>query len=294
MNNQLYIHIGIAKAASTYLQENIFPNVGYYYLPRQVDIYSEEIFNKVEMMRKTNNVIFSNEGLYSPRNIPMDNTKVLNLKEMYGDPKIIIILRNHLDLLASRFLYKTTVSPSINVTTERKFILHYLKNEHMRIMFYRLISLLYKKFGAENVCVLFFEDLVNNELYFIKKLMEFIGYEHEIVYSKKSRNVSFKKNYQIWANIAFNNLTLLPASLLMKSKILNEKKYHIYRKKIIYKIKKKYFLPFMKYLDYGKEYFLSDDTKDIISRTYSEDNRALQKLLPEVNLEKMGYLMKKY
>lgn len=107
------VHIGLHKTASTYLQQSYLKNI------ENATVFSYhlryELLGRMEVM---DNVIISNEGLSgSPWNMSwirgVSNnhdwmlsfkTSVLNIKKLYPEGEILIVLRKHGDFLIS--LYK--------------------------------------------------------------------------------------------------------------------------------------------------------------------------------------------
>ena len=114
-SNEVFIHIGLGRSGSDFLQKKIFPNlIGIQYLDR----YNSKKFNQLRIKNfydphfninnkffyKTNKkILFSYENFFNPE---FDLNSLIKKIQFFGyKPKLIIILRNPFDHLISTYKY---------------------------------------------------------------------------------------------------------------------------------------------------------------------------------------------
>ena len=114
-NNEVFIHIGLGRSGSDFLQKKIFPNLkGIKY----VDRYNSKKFNQLRIKNfydphfninnksfyKTNKkILFSSENFFNPE---FDLSSLIKKIHFFGyKPKLIIILRKPFDHLISTYKY---------------------------------------------------------------------------------------------------------------------------------------------------------------------------------------------
>tara|TARA_B110000444_G_C18654067_1_gene507517 strand:- start:13 stop:837 length:825 start_codon:yes stop_codon:yes gene_type:complete len=114
-NNEVFIHIGLGRSGSDFLQKKIFPNLkGIQY----VDRYNSKKFNQFRIKNfydphfninnksfyKTNKkILFSSENFFNPE---FDlNSLIKKIRFFDYKPRLIIILRNPFDHLISTYKY---------------------------------------------------------------------------------------------------------------------------------------------------------------------------------------------
>lgn len=255
MKNKIYVHIGYPKAASTTLQNNLFyrhPNINYlsnnlregqtkfrsdpqtwefylnitskneleYSICDNLTLYHQAIQPYI----KSNLVnVFSEENLIDPRY--GDNwLRAYRLKQVFPTAKIIVILRNQIEIIRSTYeMYPFIVlGPGsegeflpfnewleINLTYFNQSLLSGLK-------FYENLSIYRKIFGEKNVGIFLFEELVQELEEFANKISNFLEVDrtktHELL---KLPPRNYAKTHQ-----AYNlKVKLLPKEIKL-SKVL--------------------------------------------------------------------------
>lgn len=279
--NNIYIHIGYAKSASTTLQKQLFnrhseinnlglfptQNVGkdsdyidesclylkdenlqkfYHNLVRlrgidYLNSNTNEFFNeKLKMYidkRKIN--LFSNEKFTSVFFSHDDIvSKADRLKGIFPDAKIIIIIRNQLNLIKSQYRdhpfnpRNLTIGKSVSINewikisynTESVYFLDSLKYNEV-IDYYEEI------FDKKNVKVFLLEDLANDIEFFAKEISGFmdINYDETLnLLLNKRENTSVSKKYNFYRKIRrkipfqFKLSKVVPE--VIKNQILNKLK----------------------------------------------------------------------
>lgn len=211
-----YIHIGYPKCASTYLQDEIFPQLGNYshivrapnaekYYPFHVD-FSPERFREYVQKHIQNprpdqdhllvsfedwcELLFQEfaDALRFSRKLKREsydfnNTRVLdNLKLAYPDAHIIIIIREQISWINSRYkmLYRgATTFMSIDDVLK-----------HPLTGYDQLIELAQARFGKDNVTVIPFERIRSDKSAFIRSITSLVNPEQNIVVSDKAVNIA--------------------------------------------------------------------------------------------------------
>ena len=234
MNNQPIIHVGYPKAASTTLQCNLFfkhseinylsvhgptheenfqidENLRklYKYLVRLNGIeyhYSNtrNFFNDVikKYMSSEKRNLFSHEMLINQGKL--DNAlRAYRLKEIFPNAKIIIVLRNQVNMAISMY----DMSPFIELGNELRYITFYqwlemkfkypYNNFLGGLKYYEIIKFYKQLFGGNNVEVFLFEELSKNMENFAQKMSDFINIdanETKHLLANKPANTA-KSNY---------------------------------------------------------------------------------------------------
>lgn len=215
-NDQVYIHIGYPKSASTTLQLNLFdkhPDLNYlgpkslqnrantkiiefwdninklngieYNQDRQLDLYKQCIQPYLNL-KKIN--VFGHEGMLNSRY--GDNTlKAYRIKNFFVDAKIIIILRNQIE--AIRSLYEMMPFSPVGAYGSEKYLSFdsWLEKSFQSsqclqrsfligLKYYEHIKLYSSLFGDRNIGVFLFEELVNSPDIFAKKISDFMQIDY--------------------------------------------------------------------------------------------------------------------
>lgn len=211
---EIILHVGYPKAASTFLQKEIFSH------HKDLMDYSaqnikkpnfNEVWNVINHVSKTDSLnfdinwcvsqisefkkkikylsgkkpIISNEGLVMSGRADR-KLIVSRLKKLFGDAKVIIVIRKQKDLLNSTFYQHMRKSKlygcfeSINAWLDdplryAKHITSEYNHPIRRIQFYQVLRTYENIFGKENVLILLYEELKEDKISFITKLSKFCG-----------------------------------------------------------------------------------------------------------------------
>ena len=215
-NKGVYIHIGMPRTATTFFQQELFPKLSgieFYGLP--VTHYSEA-FNKLQFADdtlydpslilkdaetwKSDKVLLSNENFIgqSTHLNHLNRTSIAKrLKQAFPDAKIVLVLRNQVDLLASMYAINVQWKETRKIDSfiwqpfqkkEKQHIggpstsfyntLEGYENLH-GYDYFPLIEL-YKELFNE-VEILLFEDFIHQPEQFASRLANFIDIDKKVV-----------------------------------------------------------------------------------------------------------------
>ena len=209
MNKEIYIHIGYPKTGTTFLQKELFPQVktiNYVKLSlinlllRRItfqDSFSYDanaIKKEIERHISNGKNVISFEGFVGQAFFKFINNKLIadRLSVLFSHAKIIIAIRDQYSLLES--IYKQYVQEG-GVKGFRRFInfkennfVHNYRISDLSInpeMFDYLPLIKYYRslFGKNNIFVIPYELLKNNQEEFVRKLLSWMGV-HEIPHYK--------------------------------------------------------------------------------------------------------------
>jgi len=208
-----FVHVGDYKTATTWLQNEVFPKhpeIQYLGDPfknknlqiilrkivdlRDLDFDEEDLreeFLKNYTVTNDKIVGISREALSQSDYITGENAKrnAERLKAVFGDIKIIYVIRNQISMLGSIY------SQYIKIGGTRKFKDWFLdpmecKGIIERLKYDKNIKMYHDIFGINNVLVLLYEELKYDRDNFLKKLFTFIGCKKTniLIESKNKKN----------------------------------------------------------------------------------------------------------
>jgi len=211
-----FIHVGDYKTGTSWLQEVVFPfhheiqYLGDHFEKRELqevlrelvdirdlDFDAESLRKKFEQnfTKEDSKVIgISREALSQSNYITGEHAKrnAQRLKEVFGDVKIIYVIREQISMLGSIY------SQYLKMGGTRSFNDWFLdpiecKGIIERLKYDKNIAMYQEVFGKENIKVLLFEELRANKNSFLTKLYSFIGCQDtsfQPIESKKEVNTS--------------------------------------------------------------------------------------------------------
>ena len=223
MKKKIYLHIGYGKAGSTYLQNLFYLNSGFNAIfLRNKELKPLIIKKKIKFIKssfKKNKInIISDEGFTSPfsnRNLDIYRKldKIIKLLKKSFNLKIIIVVRNQKKWIISRFsqnpLRFVNVDKTIYSYSQLTKKLFQEKKEKKwnnfkkNIDYHKMFLFLNKRVNKKNFKFLIFEDLVDNENNFLKKLESFFKKKNifKIDHKKLDKSLKYKtkkiKNYYL-------------------------------------------------------------------------------------------------
>ena len=223
---KILIHIGYHKSGSTFLQQDVFPN-----LPVQFLFLSYDHFNALEpesyfdadafrkkitqdikekyQQIKYETTILSHEQLSgAPNGSDIINPFVIahNLKKAFPQAKILIIIRNQFAYIESIYTFRVAIKGAEYRTFKRYIAEEGKVGLFKHIEYHQLIEYYVKLFGIKQILVLPLEYLKADPNSFLNQITEFINLPEKINFSKvPKRNVSTKLVYilAIWRPINF-------------------------------------------------------------------------------------------
>jgi hypothetical protein len=228
MNNTI-IHIGMPRTATTFFQKNIFPNLKGYEYHGLADTTFSNAFNQLQFADdsfydkkivedlvsewKGKNIIISNEGFIGQSyNLNYINRTIIanRLSELFPDAKILLVLRNQIDLIASLYaislLWRETKdiddyiwSPNSKKVDYGPINLDYnTYDDYENLVGYDYLSLikLYKQ-KFPHVEIVLFEDFINEPTLFAKQLDTFFGVEPNTIHNLIKNNEPINEGVNI-------------------------------------------------------------------------------------------------
>ncbi|MDY6793508.1 MAG: sulfotransferase domain-containing protein [Thermodesulfobacteriota bacterium] len=202
---KIFVHIGHSKTGTTTLQDHLFSQheqIAYLGRPYKNNLFEKEI----RRLALQDSTLYDHKGLKSILDTYRKNTQdkpiviseetfstvkctdrglmANRIKNIFYPCKIIITIRNQLDIIKSYYLNFDCIiekldKPTGYIVNFKEWIQYMLKNkEHSylsEIQYYNLIKYYSDLFGYNNVIVLLFEEFVHSKELFIEKLSSFIG-----------------------------------------------------------------------------------------------------------------------
>ena len=319
-SSKIFIHIGYAKTGTTFLQRKIFKKIDSYVLMQHMDcltffdqiinldssIYDEKLvlkeykkFFEKKDLRNKNGLIISNERLELEG---LDVGLVANrLKSLFPNAKILITLREQLDLLYSWYLFKGYSSKYLQKPFKGRYIefnefiengIENISNNFVMRMQFHLLFIFYSNlFGIGNVNILFFEDIFDKKY----KLTEYFEDMFDC-------EIKFRINRSLKINSRKRNKELLKHSSFFFNRELSN--YFLERKVLDLLINIPFVLigknsspiirnsPFFEFDKLLGGFIPKINSKNIkyLKKIYSESNRKLEKI-SSFSLKRKGYLI---
>jgi hypothetical protein len=197
-----FIHVGYGKTATTALQENFFPrHTGITYLGKP--------FHSTRLEEFIRNLIMEDSSSYSSEPIvhytsSLDPAKTYVISEelitsrsrdmglmadriskAFPSAKIIFTLREQISLIKSFYANHGRILKNVPGKAKGSFVsleewlsfsFDNLESSFPgRLMFYDVIKRYESVFGRQNICILLFEELIEEPMSFAAKLSDFIG-----------------------------------------------------------------------------------------------------------------------
>lgn len=204
---KVYIHVGMPKTGTTFMQKKVFPHLQHveYWTPFEHPLtyfferisnnnhltYPEEWKQKIREYlecSETEKHVLSFEGFFGSytNNYKSNYTNSLTLKELFPSAKVILCIRNQVDIIESNYsqIVSEGFSGSINqylnyrkgkFQNERSESGINLNIESLHLVKY--IENYLEVFGTDNVLVLPFELLKNSRQTFLNRICDFLDVE---------------------------------------------------------------------------------------------------------------------
>jgi hypothetical protein len=314
IDNELIIHIGYHKTGSTFLQEKVFPKMGFdqvmlpmntISLKRDFDprlaLAKALITRSVKGRDSVNNwngdrIIISQESLSGHKDgNPGWNpyTIAQNLKLTFPNGKIMIVVREQFDYILSLYAFLVYIKGC-----ERRSLSKYLHDNHKldfglveKLQYDKLIDHYQRLFGKDNVLVMLYEQLKENELYFIDSVSDFIGYKRGIHISSTKVNASTRNLYSLTMSRFINYPFSIGLDTLIRCGVLPAIRPHSSRyDRFLFLLRKEIINPLLDILvsKTEKKIGINPEWRDFLSPIFAESNHRLAKIT-DINLAKYGY-----
>jgi len=204
------IHIGFGKTGTTWFQKNYYPKLNEVtYLKRPkvfkfLDYIHESNFDlkiaKSILINGSNErIVICEENILKGDLIKIEHTAKI-LKEIISNGKIIIFIRNQIDMIASRYMQyvKGGGTYSINRFLWGEEIMHpfnepnFIRRFH-KLQYHKVIEIYIKHFSKKNVFIFLFEDFQACNKTFIDHYSKLFSFTASNQFKFRKRNVSYRK-----------------------------------------------------------------------------------------------------
>jgi len=167
-DTKVFIHVGMHKTGTTFLQEEVFPNISGINYQRKIDLTTKVEPGKINLFSDEN----LDGGSYRLFANPKDRyTIAYNLRQMFPTAKIIICIRDKDEWIQSA--YKQYTLSYFGYT----FLEYFRRMNKETLDFTTYAVYLQNLFGRDNVLVLNYQDLKNDPHAFVELICDFIGVE---------------------------------------------------------------------------------------------------------------------
>lgn len=303
---QVYIHIGMPRTATTFLQQEIFPHLPEIEFYGLDETHYSEAFNQLQFADDTfydsnkitevkrkwkgNKILLSNEnfiGQSTHFNHINRSIIAIRLKAAFPDAKILLVLRNQIDLLASLyainlqwketrkiddFTWEPFQEKPQNIGGPASSYFNTLEGYECLdgYNYVPLIELYQSLF--KDVKVLLFEDFIHQPELFSTQLADFFGVNKETIQQRISNQP--KMNVGVSEKQA-NKLTKLNKySTISEKSELGNRVYNKLKRNIIQS------------KNSGSKPFFSREKEEQLKTYFSKNNEALHSKFPELGLNK--------
>ena len=274
--HKVILHVGYPKTATTWFQNNFYPYVeNFRYVERE--LFNSLFFSRDVLAIKKyltdceKDIVICDEALLITKKHKLSILeKAERLRMNFSSPKIIIFIRNQLDIIES--VYSQWLRGEMKKNINDFIVDVILPKKKEQWDYYVQINTYISVFKKENVYVYLYEDFQMNQEKFIEKYARDLYIELDIEHLKFTP-VNVRTNpFFVPLVLGYNNI--------FKNKFYDFKMLLFYRfnqkiKNLIFKQK-------------THHYFIKNDVKKLLIDYYCESN---QKLISEfgLNLEKYNY-----
>lgn len=291
-----YLQIGYSKAASTWLQNILrkekaifFVYKTYFFYPLSSKNYNKGVEWYAKHFKDASSfkiIIESQEHIILPYIHPELKCASTSLKgvekiskrikDNLPDIKIIVTIRNQVDMLLSRYTQYVLQGGTLDASTFfSKLVftsdcwLHYVDYRYAKI-----INILYDVFGKSNVLILFHEELKFSREEFLNDLSLFFEYEFSTSYQSEGKSANVAPSYWGVQLIRFLNKVFVKNIETLESKTQTRGPYLLWL--VLNKIIR--FIDNTLMRNKQKHKLLKEDELERIRQIFSEDNKDLAKM----------------
>ena len=309
------IHIGFHKSASTFLQKRFFPELSANYLffagsnnNREILDYAESTSGfdagvihewvKSELIKKYNKVerpttILSHEELSGhPHGYGeiCPYTTARNLHKAFPQARILILIRNQIDYLTSIYAFRVLRVGHESRSFDRFITEEGAKGLFNHLEYHRLVKYYHRLFGPEQVLVLPMELLSRSTSEFCGKICSFMQLPNQEIKNQQRLNATTKSRFILacWRPINFLFGLMLDALVFIMQKEaerypLRRFRFYFYnvRSRITEFLENKLFVSKTIHIDDYSGY-------SKLMLRFGESNTQLEKIL-HTDLSSMGY-----
>lgn len=210
----IYLHIGLPRTATSYLQKNVFP-----FIPRinyinkfkplllyvsGKDRYQKSVQDKMAVLKKTGRPVFiSNESLIGDASI----YNVLRIQEMFPEATIILTLRNQYERILSYYMQMVKRGSATTLFSFDTYLSRFQGSLIRENSYYPIVKILHQLFHGR-VYVLFFEEFQKNRSGFFQELANIFNLSETV--SPDDNNTIQNSSLDIFLLPFFRHLSFLP------------------------------------------------------------------------------------
>ena len=205
----------------------------------------------------------------------------------FPDVKLIVSLRNPIDRAFSQYLYNVQLGGRLSVY---KSFREALENDQDNIVergfYYKQLNSCFKTFPKEQVLILFFEDLKNDPLKFLKEIYSFLGLrDKNFIPSLINKKVLKTGSKSAQSKIPFLSKTIFKVGSWLNKfpkvkSFINKSDLMEYLRKVV-KLNRK--ISFKSKNEYVMKTSIDEETRKYLYNTYKDDIEKLENLL-NINL----------
>lgn len=177
-NIEIYFHLGLPKTASTYMQRVVFPNM------ENIKFYKKHDYK----MHKSDFETINNKVIFSCEKDQELFDEFKELKKLHPEAKIILVFREHLDWIKSK--YKYYIRKNGHLSFKDFYNDKLCKNLGLHPNYYTDIVNELKKYFPDYL-ILTHDLLKSNPDKFIQLLHDFTGVENKGNFSNKKVKKAF-------------------------------------------------------------------------------------------------------
>lgn len=261
------IHIGYPRTATTWFQENLYCNTTNYTFYKSNELRKKILSKTNENLNNfviktfdsnTNYIICDEEFINIKINTATINERAKKLYENFKNSKIIIFIRNQIDIIESKYSFYIQSGGTLKL--EELTNIMFDNNNIDKWKYYEQISIFKSTFGEENVYVFLYEDFNKNIKSFINNYNSIFGLNNnnKINFSKSNNSINYRllnilrflnqfskvkinlpiKDEKIYFHIPY--LFRISTSLIKLLNKLYNKKIHFFKKNVSNKLFNRY------------------------------------------------------
>ena len=291
---KIYFHIGFHKTGTTYLQNNVFPNItGVSYVPRFAGLdllnglINHENYKKEQTLKllmpyvKEDVVVISFEGLVGQ---PFYSNTELSLRiaqriSLFENPHVIVTIRRQENIIDS--LYRQFIQQG-----GKEYFVDFIDEENQIFDFdycdyNRLISAYEKFIGTENISIFTQEELKQNPNETISRLLNVLG---------KSKS-QLEKASGGHGNISMSNMSINLMRFLNRfssSSINGIDKKGFFKSSNLRMLMQHRVDPWILSKISSKKSYLANDVRKKVKAYFQESNKILDSQF-NLSLKELGY-----
>ena len=252
--HDVILHIGFHKSASTFLQKNLFPALPVNYLffagsnnNREILDYAEstsgfdpgvihewvnrELLKKYNTVERTTTILSHEELSGHPHGYDeiCPYATARNLKRAFPQARVLIVIRNQWDYLASLYAFRVLRVGHESRSFERFVNEEGAKGLFNHLAYHQLVEYYHRLFGADHVLVLPMELLFRSPQEFCGQIRTFMHLPEEEINRQGPINATTKSTFILacWRPINFLFRLVLNALIYMMRK--REERYPLRR-----------------------------------------------------------------